>query len=184
MIHFLRCNDLERNPGLDDQVDKLHELSRQFQCYMQITTEVRQQNVAMERQLTLSHNVVTQDMSFIKQRLSGVTEFVQKNSRDIELLNNKLQDAEYCIQGLKRELNRVQSDLRRKNVKIDGIKEDRGETKLQALVYDSLPSITAVFSYAIGSRKLSANEQFFCVCSNSSKFVTNNSDYTKRLFYN
>ena len=33
--------------------------------------------------------------------------------------------------------------------------------KLQALVYDILPSITAVFSYAIGSRKLSANEQFF-----------------------
>ena len=35
--------------------------------------------------------------------------------------------------------------------------------KLQALVYDTLPSTTAVFSYAIGSRKLSANEQFF-VC--------------------
>ena len=32
---------------------------------------------------------------------------------------------------------------------------------LQALVDDILPSITAVFSYAIGSRKLSANEQFF-----------------------
>ena len=31
--------------------------------------------------------------------------------------------------------------------------------KLQALVYDILPSTTAVFSYAIGSRKLSANEQ-------------------------
>ena len=33
--------------------------------------------------------------------------------------------------------------------------------KLQALVYDILPSTTAVFNYAIGSRKLSANEQFF-----------------------
>ena len=33
--------------------------------------------------------------------------------------------------------------------------------KLQALVYDILPSTTAVFSYAIGSRKLSANEQDF-----------------------
>ena len=33
--------------------------------------------------------------------------------------------------------------------------------KLQAPVYDILPSITAVFSYAIGSIKLSANEQFF-----------------------
>ena len=32
--------------------------------------------------------------------------------------------------------------------------------KLQALVYDILPS-TFVFSYAIGSRKLTANEQFF-----------------------
>ena len=33
--------------------------------------------------------------------------------------------------------------------------------KLQALVYDILPSTTAVVSYAIGSRKLSADEQFF-----------------------
>ena len=33
--------------------------------------------------------------------------------------------------------------------------------KLQALIYDVLPSTTAVFSYAIRSRKLSANEQFF-----------------------
>ena len=33
--------------------------------------------------------------------------------------------------------------------------------KPQALVYDILPSTTAAFSYAIGSRKLSANEQFF-----------------------
>ena len=33
--------------------------------------------------------------------------------------------------------------------------------KLQALVYNVLPSTTAIFSYAIGSRKLSANEQFF-----------------------
>jgi len=32
--------------------------------------------------------------------------------------------------------------------------------KLQALVYDILPSTTAVFSYAIVSGKLSANEQF------------------------
>ena len=37
----------------------------------------------------------------------------------------------------------------------------RPRLTLQALVYDILPSTTAVFSYAIGSRKLSANEQFF-----------------------
>ena len=32
---------------------------------------------------------------------------------------------------------------------------------MSELVYDILPSATAVFSYARGSRKLSANEQFF-----------------------
>ena len=36
--------------------------------------------------------------------------------------------------------------------------------KFQALVYDILSSTTAVFSYAIGPRKLSANEQFLFVC--------------------
>ena len=39
--------------------------------------------------------------------------------------------------------------------------QGKSTPKLQALVYDTLPSGTAVFSYAIGSRKLSANEQFF-----------------------
>ena len=38
---------------------------------------------------------------------------------------------------------------------------DMDSVNLQALVYDTLPSTTAVFSYAIGSRKLSAYEQFF-----------------------
>ena len=37
----------------------------------------------------------------------------------------------------------------------------RAQHKLQAVVYDILPSTTAVFSYTIGFRKLSANEQFF-----------------------
>ena len=35
------------------------------------------------------------------------------------------------------------------------------QSKLQTLVYDILPSTTAAFSYAIGSRNLSANQQFF-----------------------
>ena len=39
----------------------------------------------------------------------------------------------------------------------------KGGTKLQALVYDILPSTTALFSYIIGSRKLSADEQFTLV---------------------
>ena len=38
---------------------------------------------------------------------------------------------------------------------------NRWTHKLQAQVYDNLPSTTAVSSYAIGSRKLSANEKFF-----------------------
>ena len=41
--------------------------------------------------------------------------------------------------------------------------KDNLGTKLPALVYDILPSTTAVFSYVIVSWKLSANEQFF-VC--------------------
>ena len=41
------------------------------------------------------------------------------------------------------------------------VQELSPKVKLQALVYDILPSTTAVFSYAIGARKLSANEQFF-----------------------
>ena len=39
--------------------------------------------------------------------------------------------------------------------------EKRVGSKLQALAYDILPSTTAIFSYATGFRKLSANEQFF-----------------------
>ena len=42
-----------------------------------------------------------------------------------------------------------------------GIQLSYVHPKLQALVYDILLSTTAVFSYAIGSRKLSANGQFF-----------------------
>ena len=44
-----------------------------------------------------------------------------------------------------------------------GLEEDSVHSKFQALVYNILPSTTAVFSYTIGSRKLSANEQFFVV---------------------
>ena len=42
-----------------------------------------------------------------------------------------------------------------------GGEEARYWCKLQALVYDILPSTNAVFSYTIGPRKMSANEQFF-----------------------
>ena len=57
--------------------------------------------------------------------------------------------------------------------------------KLQAMVYDILPSTTAMFSYAIWSRKLSANEQFFVGAQTVViiKFVANNSDETKRVIY-
>ena len=65
---------------------------------------------------------------------------------------------------------------------VDSCVEIKSALKLQALVY-ILPSTTAIFSYAIGSRTLSANEQFFCWCSNSSKFVTNDSNKTRRVIY-
>ena len=52
---------------------------------------------------------------------------------------------------------------------------------LRALLYDILPSTTAVISYAIGLIKLSSYEQFFVGV--SSKFVTNNSNYIRCLFY-
>ena len=55
--------------------------------------------------------------------------------------------------------------------------------KLEALVYDILPSTTAVFSYAIGPRKLSANEQCFVLfCVGAQTVVSlNNPDYIRRL---
>ena len=46
---------------------------------------------------------------------------------------------------------------------VSALRKDWVLIKLQALVYDILPSTTAVFSYATGSRKLPANEQFLCV---------------------
>ena len=58
----------------------------------------------------------------------------------------------------------------------------RAVLKLQALAYDILPSTTAVFSYAMGSRKLSANEQYFVGAQipGSSKFVTTETTQIKQ----
>ena len=59
-----------------------------------------------------------------------------------------------------------------------------GNPKLQALVYDILPaSTTAVFSYAIGSRKLSPNEQFFVGAQTVVSLLQDNSDKTRRVIY-
>ena len=44
---------------------------------------------------------------------------------------------------------------------VSALRKVRVLIRLQALVYDIHPSTTVVFSYAIGPRKLSANEQFF-----------------------
>ena len=59
--------------------------------------------------------------------------------------------------------------------------------KIRVLSWENVcrnKNCTAKFSYATRSTKQSANEQFFCWCSNSSKFVTNNSNYIRCLFYN
>ena len=56
------------------------------------------------------------------------------------------------------------SDVHLKRVSSAGMEFAVSVLELQALVYDILPSATAVFSYtAIGPRKLSANEQFLSV---------------------
>ena len=54
------------------------------------------------------------------------------------------------------------------------------------LVYDILPSTTAVFSYVChrSQKTVSLRAIFSGWCSNSSKFVTNNSDCIRRLFNN
>ena len=93
------------------------------------------------------------DTVHVFNRLSWVTEFAQKN--------NNSRDAESCVRGLKRELNRVHSDLRRTNVKNWRRDQRRQRWDQSPSTGFRHPSITAVFSYAIGSRKLSANEQFF-----------------------
>ena len=54
--------------------------------------------------------------------------------------------------------------------------------KLQELVYDILPSTTAVFSFAIGSRKLSANEQFLVGAQTVVSLLQTNK--TRRVIYN
>ena len=54
-----------------------------------------------------------------------------------------------------------------------GTVHGRSAGKLQALVYNILPSTTAVFSYVIGSRKMSANEQFFVGAQTVSLLPTN-----------
>ena len=59
---------------------------------------------------------------------------------------------------------------------------------LQALVYDIVLSTTAVFSYSIGSRKLSANEQFFFVlffvgAQTVVGLLPKNSDYIRRFLF-
>ena len=58
------------------------------------------------------------------------------------------------------------------------------ETTLRALDYDILTSTTAVFSYVIGSWKLSCNEQLFVGAQTLViKFVTNNSNKTRCVIY-
>ena len=60
-------------------------------------------------------------------------------------------------------MNGEEDEARIKNLRKESKEYNGVQPKLQvqALVYDILPSTTSVFSYAIGSRKLLANKQFF-----------------------
>ena len=55
--------------------------------------------------------------------------------------------------------------------------------KLKALVYDILPSTTAVFSYAIGPRKLLANEQVFVGAQTVVRLLQTTEIKTRRVIY-
>ena len=62
-------------------------------------------------------------------------------------------------------------------------KSSKLRSKLQALVYDIVPSTTAVFSYALGSRKLSANEQFSVGAQTVVSVLHYNWNKTRRVIY-
>ena len=83
-----------------------------------------------------------------------------------ENMKSGAKSTEGCVKLKSHTAMRSRAEITGRCVKLKSHKamKSRAEStgvKLQALVYDILPSTTAVFSYAIGSRKLSANEQFF-----------------------
>ena len=77
--------------------------------------------------------------------------------QDIIIHHSRARQA-HCHPGCILQTSSDTHTSRRRDV---GSCDDVRECKLQAPVYDNFPSTTAVFSYAIGPRKLSANEQIF-----------------------
>jgi len=63
-----------------------------------------------------------------------------------------------------------------------GVREGPSQTPSTGLRHP-VPSTTAVFSYAIGSRKLSANEQFFVGAQTVIRLLQT-TQIISRLFYN
>lgn len=106
---LLRAGDIEQNPG---PVTEMERLSQQVQSV----------------QMSTNHHAASRDMTEIKQQLMWVTRSVQENANDIKTLHERLVQSEQWVEMLQLELDRVQSDLRRNNLKLMGLREENGET--------------------------------------------------------
>ena len=129
---LLRCGDVEMNPGPDDE-QKLDILSQQMQSVLSTVTNVSKQNDGIQRQMEVNHYSICQEVREIKAHLGYVIKAVKNNSDDIQKLHLRLQQTEQNVERLEHQLDRVQADMRRRNVKMSGLAEERRETPVSLL---------------------------------------------------
>jgi len=138
---LLRAGDVEPNPGPNTEMDKL---SYQIQT---ILTTVSQQHAETQRQMSAHHYALSHEMSDIKQRVSYVSRSVQQNTNNIQALHSRLHESEQHAEMLEYELDRVQSELRRNNLKITGLREEARESTI-ALINKILITLNDNFESA------------------------------------
>ncbi|KAL8613513.1 hypothetical protein ACOMHN_007556 [Nucella lapillus] len=117
---------------------------------------VNQQNVDMQRQMAVNHYAVCQDMSDIKQRLTWLTKTVQENADNIQDLYSRLRESEQYADTLHRQMDRLQSDLRRKNLKLMGMDEDCSETStsLRGQIVSTLNTYSSSDGFTVSSEDI------------------------------
>ncbi|KAL8613522.1 hypothetical protein ACOMHN_007565 [Nucella lapillus] len=117
---------------------------------------VNQQNVDMQRQMAVNHYAVCQDMSDIKQRLTWLTKTVQENADNIQDLYSRLRESEQYADTLHRQMDRLQSDLRRKNLKLMGMDEDCSETStsLTGQIVSTLNTYSSSDGFTVSSEDI------------------------------
>jgi len=153
-VLLLRAGDVEMNPG----PLTLDILSHQVQTVLGIVSGNKQQNTEIQRQMSSNQYAVSQDLSEIKQHLSWVTRTVQENSNNIGVLHNRLQQSQQHTEVLRRELDRVQSDLRRKNLKMMGVREGDSETSRSLI-----EKVVDTFNYNFQDLSLQLEDVVDCV---------------------